>query len=118
MRTLSLAARGGFLVKALADLRKVSWDRGPVWYGRSKSGKGLVHDSEVAAIAWAIQQALQRRGYLDEAGNERAVAALAAQYEKTRPFRDSLPLHNRPPLAPPDPASSPSLPHDPRTPLT
>ncbi|NGY06444.1 ribonucleoside-diphosphate reductase [Solimonas terrae] len=89
MRTLSLAARGGFLVKALADLRKVSWDRGPVWYGRSKSGKGLVHDSEVAAIAWAIQQELQRRGYLDEHGNERPVAELAAHYANTRAFRDA-----------------------------
>jgi len=82
MRTLSLAARGGFLVKALADLRKVSWDRGPVWYGKTKSGKGLVHDSEVAAIAWSIQQELHKRGFLDEAGHEQQVEVLAAQYER------------------------------------
>ncbi|HET8882076.1 MAG TPA: hypothetical protein VFM56_07875 [Solimonas sp.] len=107
MRTLSLAARGGFLVKALADLRKVSWDRGPVWYGRSKSGKGLVHDSEVAAIAWAIQQELQRRGYLDERGDERPLAELAAHYANIRAFRDTLPLAD-PQAARPSPASAPS----------
>lgn len=104
MRTLSLAARGGFLVKALADLRKVSWDRGPVWYGRTKSGKGMVHDSEVAAIAWAIQQALHRRGYLDELGNERPLAELVARYQQTQQFRDSLPVDN-PHTEPPAPAS-------------
>lgn len=84
MRTLSLAARGGFLVKALTDLRKVSWDRGPVWYGKTRSGKGLVHDSEVAAIAWAIQQELHRRGFLDEQGHERPLQELAAHYTHTR----------------------------------
>jgi hypothetical protein len=94
MRTLSLAARGGFLVKALADLRKVSWDRGPVWYGKSKSGKGLVHDSEVAAIAWAIEQELHKRGYLDARGEERPLAELVARYAQTRQFRDALPLDN------------------------
>ncbi|MEC9361597.1 MAG: ribonucleoside-diphosphate reductase [Pseudomonadota bacterium] len=94
MRTLSLAARGGFLVKALADLRKVSWDRGPVWYGRSRAGKGMVHDSEVAAIAWAIQQELTKRGFLDERGNERPLAVLAEHYARTRQYRDALPLDN------------------------
>jgi hypothetical protein len=94
MRTLSLAARGGFLVKALADLRKVSWDRGPVWYGRNRAGKGLVHDSEVAAIAWAIQQELTKRGFLDEHGNERPLAMLAEHYARTRQYRDALPLDN------------------------
>jgi ribonucleoside-diphosphate reductase alpha chain len=84
MRTLSLAARGGFLAKALADLRKVSWDRGPVWYGKSRSGKGLVHDSEVAAIAWAIQQELHKRGFLDARGEEHAVDVLADRYARTR----------------------------------
>ncbi|MFP5305948.1 MAG: ribonucleoside-diphosphate reductase [Gammaproteobacteria bacterium] len=94
MRTLSLAARGGFLIKALADLRKVSWDRGPVWYGKTKSGKGLVHDSEVAAIAWAIQQELRKRGFLDDHGNERPVDVLAEHYARTRYYRDQLPLDN------------------------
>jgi hypothetical protein len=88
MRTLSLAARGGFLVKALADLRKVSWDRGPVWYGKTRAGKGLVHDSEVAAIAWAIQQELHKRGFLDEQGNERPLEELATQYARTRGMQE------------------------------
>ncbi|SFF25824.1 ribonucleoside-diphosphate reductase alpha chain [Fontimonas thermophila] len=92
MRTLSLAARGGFLAKALADLRKVSWDRGPVWYGKTRSGKAMVHDSEVAAIAWAIQQALYRRGFLDENGRERSLAALADHYARTRDARIQEPL--------------------------
>ncbi|MFT4045707.1 MAG: hypothetical protein QM661_03330 [Solimonas sp.] len=94
MRTLSLAARGGFLVKALADLRKVSWDRGPVWYGKSRSGKGMVHDSEVAAIAWAIERELHKRGYLNENGEEQPLAELVARYAQTRQFRDTLPLDN------------------------
>ncbi|WP_028081226.1 hypothetical protein [Solimonas soli] len=110
MRTLSLAARGGFLVKALADLRKVSWDRGPVWYGKSRSGKGMVHDSEVAAIAWAIEQELYKRGYLDESGDERPLAELIAQYARTRRYRDTLPLDNPSAAAAPDAA-----PHTPFT---
>lgn len=94
MRALSLAARGGFIAKALADLRQVSWDRGPIWFGRNHSGKGMVHDSEVAAIAWAMQQALYRRGFLDENGNVRPLSALARQYERLRRYRQSLPVDN------------------------
>lgn len=94
MRTLSLAARGGFIAKALADLRQVSWDRGPIWFGKNRHGKGMVHDSEVAAIAWAMQQALRRRGYLDEQGNVRSVDELAAHYERLKFYRDSLPVDN------------------------
>ncbi len=55
MRLLSLAARGGFLERALSDMRKVAWDRGPVSYGYKVREDGvqvpLWHDSEVAAIA-------------------------------------------------------------------
>lgn len=108
MRTLSLAARGGFLVKALADLRKVSWDRGPVWYGKNKAGKGVVHDSEVAAIAWAIQQELQYRGFLDERGEERSVDELVARFERTRAHRQSLELPLTEVVATPEPAPSAS----------
>ena len=74
MRTLSLAARGGFLVKALADLRKVSWDRGQVRLGEVQRPDGhrspRWHDSEVAALGYAIQQILHRRGFLDAEGNQ------------------------------------------------
>ncbi|MBV8628689.1 MAG: adenosylcobalamin-dependent ribonucleoside-diphosphate reductase, partial [Paraburkholderia sp.] len=62
MRSLSLAARGGFVARNLQDLRKVSWDRGQVRYGETQRLDGrripLWHDSEVAAIAYAIQQIL------------------------------------------------------------
>lgn len=65
MRMLSLAARGGFLERALHDMRKVAWDRGPVRLGTFKKSDGTVvpkwHDSEVAAIAYAIQNLLADR---------------------------------------------------------
>jgi ribonucleoside-diphosphate reductase alpha chain len=65
MRMLSLAARGGFLERALRDMRKVAWDRGPVRLGHARKSDGTMvamwHDSEVAAIAFAIQNILARR---------------------------------------------------------
>ncbi len=65
MRLLSLAARGGFLERALRDMRKVAWDRGPVRLGTRTREDGAVipmwHDSEVAALAYAVQNILQRR---------------------------------------------------------
>ena len=74
MRMLSLAARGGFLERALADMRKVAWDRGPVRLGTYTRPDGVAvplwHDSEVAAIAHAIQNIIARR-------NGEPVAALA-----------------------------------------
>jgi ribonucleoside-diphosphate reductase alpha chain len=74
MRLLSLAARGGFLERALSDMCKVAWDRGPVRCGHKVREDGtrvpLWHDSEVAAIAWAIQNILalraQRQGSADQ----------------------------------------------------
>jgi ribonucleoside-diphosphate reductase alpha chain len=65
MRMLSLAARGGFLERALSDMRKVAWDRGPVRLGTHRREDGtqvpMWHDSEVAAMAYAIQNILARR---------------------------------------------------------
>ena len=59
MRLLSLAARGGFLEKALTDMRKVAWDRGPIRFGTMTKEDGtkvpVWHESEVALIAYAIQ---------------------------------------------------------------
>jgi len=74
MRLLSLAARGGFLERALSDMRKVAWDRGPVRHGYKVREDGtqvpLWHDSEAAAIAWAVQNILalraQRPGASDQ----------------------------------------------------
>ncbi|MDR2128347.1 MAG: adenosylcobalamin-dependent ribonucleoside-diphosphate reductase [Burkholderiaceae bacterium] len=65
MRMLSLAARGGFLDRALSDMRKVAWDRGPVRLGVYEKADGTQvprwHDSEVAAIAYAIQNLIANR---------------------------------------------------------
>ena len=65
MRLLSLAARGGFLERALSDMRKVAWDRGPVRLGTHRKDDGTMvpmwHDSEVAAVAYAIQKILTNR---------------------------------------------------------
>ena len=65
MRLLSLAARGGFLERALRDMRKVVWDRGPVRMGTHQKADGthvpMWHDSVVAAIAYAVQTLIARR---------------------------------------------------------
>ncbi|WP_039048638.1 adenosylcobalamin-dependent ribonucleoside-diphosphate reductase [Comamonas thiooxydans] len=79
MRSLSLAARGGFLDKALADLRKVAWDRGPVRYGSRTRDDGsripLWHDSEVALLAYAIQSIIANRGLPQPAPSTAATPA-------------------------------------------
>jgi ribonucleoside-diphosphate reductase alpha chain len=81
MRMLSLAARGGFLERALSDMRKVAWDRGPVRLGQRVREDGtrvpLWHDSEVAAIAYAVQNILERRANGTRAAPAAAAAAAA-----------------------------------------
>lgn len=65
MRLLSLAARGGFLERALRDMRKVVWDRGPVRMGTHEKADGtrvpMWHDSVVAAIAYGVQTLIAQR---------------------------------------------------------
>lgn len=85
MRSLSLAARGGFLDKALDDLRKVAWDRGPIRYGWRNKEDGtripLWHDSEVALLAYAIQSIIANRASMEQQPapiNPAAPAAAAA----------------------------------------
>ncbi|MBC7434896.1 MAG: adenosylcobalamin-dependent ribonucleoside-diphosphate reductase [Bdellovibrionales bacterium] len=72
MRMLSLAARGGFLDRALSDMRKVAWDRGPVRLGTYTKADGTKvpqwHDSEVAALAFAMQELIARRALEPMAG--------------------------------------------------
>lgn len=82
MRNLSLAARGGYVTQALTDLRKVAWDKGPVRCGENSWGKPLYHDSEVAAIAWSIQQILHRRGFVDVDGNQVPAKVLSRVYAR------------------------------------
>ncbi len=85
MRLLSLAARGGFLARALQDMRKVAWDRGPVRLGTLRKDSGVEvpmwHDSEVAAVAYAIEQILERRSNASVA-NVLAEAAAASRVQQ------------------------------------
>lgn len=82
MRLLSMAARsGGSIAKALADMREVVWDKGPVRCGTFAKEDGtqvpMFHDSEVAAVGFMLQQILHRRGFLDQYGNQIPTSALA-----------------------------------------
>ncbi|WP_186424997.1 adenosylcobalamin-dependent ribonucleoside-diphosphate reductase [Cupriavidus metallidurans] len=84
MRLLSMVARsGGPIAKALADMRNVVWDKGTVRYGSLVRQDGTevprFHDSEVAALSYAIQRILIKRGFLDEEGSQAPVVALAAR---------------------------------------
>ena len=90
MRLLSLAARAGSSVaKALADMREVVWEKGPVRCGSLTRADGVevpvYHDSEVAAIAFTLQRILIRRGFLDEQGNQVPTAELARQLGAAAP---------------------------------
>jgi ribonucleoside-diphosphate reductase alpha chain len=71
MRLLSLAARGGMLSRALNDMRKVV-DNQSIRLGEKAKEDGTLipqfHDSEVAAIAFAIQRILIKRGLMNEDG--------------------------------------------------
>ena len=75
MRLLSLPARGGFLERALSDMRKVAWDRGPVRLGTHQKEDGtqvpMWHDSEVAAVAYAIQNIQAQRNMVQKQGGRR-----------------------------------------------
>jgi ribonucleoside-diphosphate reductase alpha chain len=81
MRLLSLAARAGSsIARALADMRAVVWEKGPVRCGHLTRADGVqvpvYHDSEVAAIAFMLQRMLIRRGFLDAQGNQVPAAQL------------------------------------------
>ncbi|MBU3625843.1 adenosylcobalamin-dependent ribonucleoside-diphosphate reductase [Polynucleobacter sp. JS-Safj-400b-B2] len=71
MRLLSLSARGGMLSRALNDMRKVV-DNQSIRLGEKAKEDGTLipqfHDSEVAAIAFAIQRILIKRGLMNEDG--------------------------------------------------
>ena len=89
MRMLSLAARGGFLERALRDMRKVAWDRGPVRLGTYQKADGthvpMWHESEVAAIAFALQNIIARRQQASGA------AALKTPHLHSAPAAPELP---------------------------
>jgi len=84
MRLLSMVARsGGPIAKALADMRNVVWDKGTVRYGSVVRQDGTevprFHDSEVAALSYALQRILIKRGFLDDEGGQVPGVALAAR---------------------------------------
>ncbi|MFP5393713.1 MAG: ribonucleoside-diphosphate reductase, adenosylcobalamin-dependent, partial [Gammaproteobacteria bacterium] len=84
MRLLSMAARAGSsIAKALADMREVVWEKGPVRCGTLRRDDGVdvpvYHDSEVAAIAFMLQRILIRRGFLDPYGQQVPAHQLAHQ---------------------------------------
>jgi ribonucleoside-diphosphate reductase alpha chain len=92
MRLLSIVARsGGSIAKALANLRETVWDKGPVRCGHIVREDSVQiprhHDSEVAALAYALQRMLAKRGFLDADGNQVPVRVLSQAY--ARRFRVS-----------------------------
>jgi ribonucleoside-diphosphate reductase alpha chain len=98
MRLLSLAARGGFLDRALADMRKVAWDRGPVRLGTYRKADGtqvpMWHDSEVAALAYALQNIIAgRRG--DASGNVSGPAVVAGHAAAVEAVSTMAPMSGR-----------------------
>jgi ribonucleoside-diphosphate reductase alpha chain len=85
MRLLSMVARaGGPIARALADMRDVVWEKGPVRCGMLTREDGtqvpVYHDSEVAAIAFMLQRVLIRRGFLDAWGNQVPAPELARRF--------------------------------------
>ena len=84
MRSLSLVARtGGSVAEALSDMREVVWDKGPVRFGTYTKDDGSqvprYHESEVAAMGYAFQQILHRKGYLDVDGGQVPAHVLSNQ---------------------------------------
>ena len=82
LRMLSMAARSGVSVaKIIENMREVAWDKGPVRFGYATKADGTqvprYHDSEVAAIGYALQEMLARRGFLTSEGHQVSVAKLA-----------------------------------------
>jgi ribonucleoside-diphosphate reductase alpha chain len=95
MRLLSLAARGGFLARALHDMRKVAWDRGPVRLGTLRKDSGVEvpmwHDSEVAAVGYAIEQILARRSNSNSPGPVSSASPVSGIQEETDLLQEVMP---------------------------
>jgi ribonucleoside-diphosphate reductase alpha chain len=88
MRLLSMVARSGeSLSKALQNMREVVWDKGPVRCGEIVKADGTkvprFHRSEVAAIAFILQEMLQRQGFLDAEGGQVPAGVLARRFAQS-----------------------------------
>jgi len=98
MRLLSLAARGGFLDRALTDMRKVAWDRGPVRLGHHTKDDGTRvpkwHESEVAAIAFAVQQIMAEQERRDAQAAASGQPVAEASLQSTRLAEGQPTTHN------------------------
>ncbi len=93
MRLLSRVARsGGSIPDTLKDMREVVWDKGQVRCGFYERQDGvkvpMYHSSEVAAIGYALQNMLRKRGFLDSDGNQVPLHVLAER--AARQLDDSL----------------------------
>jgi len=87
MMTLSMLMRaGGDIAGALANMRNIRWEDVPVRYGYHEKDDGTKvprsHDSEAAAVAYALQDILRKRGFLDVDGNQIPTRVLAARAER------------------------------------
>lgn len=90
MRSISLAARGGYVAKNLMDLRKIV-SSNVIWYGQYPNGKTRIHQSLVSALAWAMQDELHKRGFLDENYEESSLDVLIERYQQiTTPITSPL----------------------------
>jgi len=102
MRLLSLAARGGFLERALSDMRKVAWDRGPVRLGTHQKEDGtqvpMWHDSEVAAVAYAIQNIQAQRNMVQKQGGRRRATDSQVDTDGLLPRQESALATAPPPV--------------------
>ena len=99
MRLLSMLARaGGPVAKALADMREVVWEKGPVRCGSLVREDGarvpLFHDSEAAAVGFMLQRILINRGFLDAQGNGVPVQQLAYQLAARAATPDAMASHD------------------------
>lgn len=92
-RNMSLLARSGLnsFCRALSDSRKVKSDKGTIRYGTYTKPDGTVvprwHDSDVACIAYSVQEMLQKKGIVDEQGNPlslETIVKLNTTEEKTQ----------------------------------
>lgn len=85
MMTLSaLMKSGGDVAGCLHNMRGIKWEHGQVICGERYKEDGtkvpVRHDSEAAAVAFAIQRILIDEGFLDADGNQVPLPALVARY--------------------------------------
>lgn len=80
----ALMQSGGDIAGFLHNMRVIKWEHGQVLCGFAVKEDGsqmpIRHDSEAAAIGYAIQRILIDEGFLDADGNQVPVAVLASRF--------------------------------------